>query len=261
MKKYAVFVFPVIALLSACMWGIPHNPKAAITKDTLGYNYRIIKQHAADCGNKPDKGCTIATIKYPVFTGQKILNDTIANKLIHLAGPNNPDTGLVQLAQNFIKNYDRKIAGGSLSLNIKAIVLRQDSGITTLQLQLYTFRGGTHGDSIIRFINWDTKAKKSITLNDILVNGYEDRLTGIADTIFRRQEKLSDTTSLAANYFFKGNKFALNQNYSITPLGIRFLYNENEIKPYIAGTTDLFIPYSQLKSLLRPNTITAQYIK
>jgi len=74
-------------------------------------------------------------------------------------------------------------------------------------------------------------------------------------------DTLALTYDTIKNHFFKGDKFALNDNYLITPLGIRFLYNPYEIKPYAAGTTDLFIPYDKIKSLLRPNTVITQYIK
>jgi hypothetical protein len=47
----------------------------------------------------------------------------------------------------------------------------------------------------------------------------------------------------------------------LTPVGIRFLYNQYEIKPYAAGQTDLVVPYTQIKQLLKPNTVIAQYLK
>jgi hypothetical protein len=50
-------------------------------------------------------------------------------------------------------------------------------------------------------------------------------------------------------------------NFSVTPIGIKFLYNQYEIKPYAAGITELFIPYAQIKSLLRPNSVVTQFIK
>ena len=59
----------------------------------------------------------------------------------------------------------------------------------------------------------------------------------------------------------KDNQFALNNNFLITPLGLRFLYNQYEIKPYSAGQTVLFIPYAKIKSLLLPHTVVSQYIK
>jgi hypothetical protein len=269
MKKYFVLIIPAILALGSCMWGVPHNQKAAVTKDTLAYTYKLLKQRASDCGTKPDSGCTVPQIKYPVFTSDKQLNDTIIVRLIHLLMLSDPakkaDTSLEQLTQNFFKTYyaDNYVRERNIfySLNMKAIVVRQDSSVLTLQLDGYTYQGGAHGSAITSFINWNTKTKKNITLGDIMINGYPDKLTKIADTIFRKQEKLSSTASLSKDYFFKNGQFALNDNYSITPLGIRFLYNEYEIKPYAAGQTDLFIPYVKIKSLLRPNTVITQYIK
>lgn len=147
------------------------------------------------------------------------------------------------------------------NLNIDLSVLRQDSSLTTLLLKGYSYLGGAHGGSLISFINWNTKANKKIALSDIFMDGYQEKLRQVAEQIFRKDEKLSDTASLANDYFFKDSKFALNNNFCITPIGIRFLYNEYEIKPYSAGTTSLFIPYEQIESLLRPNTVVSQYIR
>ncbi len=123
------------------------------------------------------------------------------------------------------------------------------------------FRAGAHGAYLAHFINWNSHANKKITLSDIFVKGYREPLDKIAEKIFRKDEKLSDTATLADDYFFENNKFRLNENFMITPLGIRFLYNEYEIKPYSAGQTNLVIPYIRIKSLLRPHTVVSQYIK
>ena len=55
--------------------------------------------------------------------------------------------------------------------------------------------------------------------------------------------------------------FALNDNFLVTPVGIRFLYNEYEIKSYAEGQTELLIPYNKIKSLLRPQSVVSQYLK
>jgi hypothetical protein len=86
-------------------------------------------------------------------------------------------------------------------------------------------------------------------------------LTKVADSIFRKQENLTPTASLKNDYFFKGDQFSLNKNFLITPLGLKFLYNQYEIKPYAAGQTVLDIPYAQIKTLLQPGTVVDRYIK
>ena len=259
----------VIVFFSACQWGETPTQKPDINTDTLAFKYDTIKYRAPDCGSKADSACSVALIVYPKFAGQTVLNDSVMQKLMS-AGYNNPDkkpdTSLQSFADNFIKGYVKdnpKQYSPDMfyTLNLKANVLRQDSALTTLQFDGYIYQGGAHGASSVTFINWNTKGNTTVTLADVLTEGYKAKLTAVADTIFRKQEQLSDTSSLARDYFFKDNKFALNDNYLFTPIGIRFLYNQYEIKPYAAGTTDLFIPYSRIRSLLRPNTVLTQYIK
>ena len=268
MKVYGLILLLMLGL-SACQWGETSHQKPDINTDTLVFTYDTIKIRASDCGNKADSLCSVASIIYPRFRNEKVLNDTITQKLIS-SGFNSPDkkrdTSLHSFAENFIAGYVKdnpKQYSPDMfyTLMLKAAIVRQDSSLTTLQIDGYIYQGGAHGSSSTTFINWNTKSHSSIKLVDILVTGYNNKLTAIADTIFRQQEQLSDTSSLARDYFFKDNKFALNDNYMFTPIGIRFLYNQYEIKPYAAGKTDLFIPYTKIRSLLRPNTVITQYIK
>lgn len=270
MKTWHLLTLGALATLSSCNWGEKNTTKPDINTDTLAYIYKTIKQRAADCGSKPDTGCTIAQVKYPLFKNQPVLNDTLSKRIIRLFGYNNPDrkpdTNLAKYLVNFVKQYeadDPKQYSKDMfyTLDITVKIVRQDSSLTTMELSGYDYEGGAHGSSITTFINWNTKANKDLTLSDVFKDNYKQQLTTIADTIFRKQEKLSPNQSLANDYFFKDNKFALNDNFSITPLGIKFLYNQYEIKPYAAGQTDLFIPYAKIKSLLKPNTVITQYLK
>jgi hypothetical protein len=137
--------------------------------------------------------------------------------------------------------------------------VRQDSSLTTVETGGYLIKWN-YPQSNVSFINWDTKANKKIELPDLFKPGYEDTLKNIAEYIFRKQEKLSDSTSLVKDYLFKGGKFALSSNYLITPYGLRFLYNEGEIKPRNAGFTILFIGYPKIRTLLKPHTVLARFV-
>jgi hypothetical protein len=266
MKVVGILFLAIILGLSSCQWGVPNNPRSRINTDTLVYTYKTIKQRAADCGNKPDSGCTVVKITYPVFNGQLALNDTVTHKLVNLFMSDKIEKDLQKYVDQFLAGYitfKKQDSRSSMffTLDSHAKIIRQDSSLTTLEISGYNYEGGAHGSSITTFINWNTKTQQNIYLKDVFIDGYKDKLTLIADTIFRKQEKLSDTASLANDYFFKDNKFALNESFSISPLGIRFLYNQYEIKPYAAGQTDLFIPYAKIRSLLKPNTVITQYLK
>ncbi|MEZ2334817.1 DUF3298 domain-containing protein [Mucilaginibacter sp. RCC_168] len=262
---YLLFIFISFAFAS-CQWGVPSKQKDT-SVDTLSYTYKNIHERAADCGAKPDSACTVVKVKYPVFAGQKKLNDSVIRKLTSLfAMDGKPDSSITLMTKNFLKAYaDFKKTDPRtemfFELNSYAKVLLQDSSFTAIEVGGYTYQGGAHGGSATFFINWDTKANKNLVRDDIFNAGYQDKLKKIGEAIFRKDEKLSDTASLANNYFFKDDKFALNDNFLITPFGLKFFYNQYEIKPYAAGTTTLVIPYSQIKSLLRPNTVVTKYIK
>lgn len=266
MKNCGVILLVLITIaLTSCWHNESYKAKPNIISDTLTYVYQNIKESATDCMDKPDSSCSTANIKYPVFDHQAPLNDTITHRMAKLFD-GDPDKDLNTLAKSFIASYDvwkkaHKNAADHFKLKLNAKVLRQDSSIVTLEIAGSSLAGNKHPITQTRFINWNTKAKNIIQLDSIMIKGYRDRLTTIAEQIFRKQENLKDTSSLARDYFFKGNKFALNNNYLITPIGIRFLYNEYEIKPYNAGKTDLFIPYRQIKTLFKPNTVIKRYIK
>lgn len=248
------------------MNGAPEKKIKAINKDTLAYVYKTFKRRAADCKNKPDSVCTVVKFKYPFFNDQRQLNYTVKRKLMTMFQLyQKRDTSLAQVAEHFLTSYDKDKQVRSYpvpyTLNCYARVLRQDSCITTIETGGIVFSGGAHPLSHTGFINWNTKKHRSITLIDLIDPGNIEKLKSIAEGIFRKNEKLSDTASLANGYFFRNNVFSLNRNYLISPVGIRFLYNQYEIKPYVAGVTQLLVPWSKIKPLLRPETIAAQYIK
>jgi hypothetical protein len=263
---YFVVVLFAIAT-SSCMWGKPAKKNPDIVKDTLVYKYTVFEERAADCGNKADSDCAVVIkFKYPEFENQKALNDTISKQLTTMFQVTDKQPkNMLELSKNLMADYDtlKKETNSKMFYSMEgyAKIVRQDSSLTTLEIGGYSFTDGAHPSSYTGFINWNTKANKSITLTDLINPNNLEKLNGIGEDIFRKNEKLSDTASLATNYFFKDNKFTLNDNFSITPVGLRFFYNQYEIKPYAAGTTELIIPYSKIKSLLRPNTVITQYIK
>lgn len=265
MKNLCLLFFIALGV-SSCQWGVPKKtPEKPL--DTLHYTYKTIKERAADCGTKADSACTVVKINYPVFDSTKALNDTIVHKLtVMFAMDGKADSSLELMTKKFLQSYtDFKKTdprtGMFFTLDDSVKVIHQDSSLTTLEVRGYTYTGGAHGGTSVTFINWDTKAGKNLKLGDIFISGYHDKLNAVAEKIFRGNEKLTDIASLKDNYFFKDDKFALNENFSITPLGIKFLYNQYEIKPYAAGITELFIPYTQIKSLIQPNTVVSQFIK
>lgn len=259
----------IMTAFTACRFGTPVTKvKPNIFTDTVLYEMKTIRERAKDCNAGPGSTCTMAEISYPVFKGQDALNDTIRNRLLNLwvNDDEKADSSLQAMVSTYFKSYEEfkkedERKNISFELEEYARVVNQDSCLIAIRYGGYIFSGGAHGSAFDAFINWNPKTKKSVYLKDILLPGAYAQLSKVAERIFRKNEKLKDTSSLELDYFFEGYKFALNQNYLFTPTGIRFLYNEYEIKSYAAGQTELDIPWAQIKTLIKPQSVVAQYIK
>jgi len=236
---------------------------AAMAGDTLSYTYDSVKVYSKTPLSK-DPGVTDtakATLKFPVFY-DTLLNAFLKNKILMLSqmGEKGPEGSYQELAGNFIKEFDAFQAENqdriqTWFLDAKANVLKQHPGYLPLQYTFVTYAGGAHPNSMFTYINYDVRNKKEILLTDLIVEDGMAKLTAAAERIFRKNEKLAPDASLKDQYFFENDIFKLNDNFTLTKEGLKFLYNPYEIKAYVFGTTELLIPYSDLTDILKPNTI------
>jgi hypothetical protein len=204
--RYLLVVF-IAFVISSCMWGGSNEQAPAINTDTLIYTYKTLKQRDPACGNKPDSECALVDIKYPEFHHNSALNDSVKHKLLTMFWSDSlkaNDTSLQKFANHFIGLSVKdtiKDPSAVYTVESSAVVQRQDSSLTTIYFSGRSYAGGAHGSNDYSFINWNTKAARVIKLTDIFIDGYHEKLTQIAEKIFRKQEKLSDTASLKDNYF------------------------------------------------------------
>jgi hypothetical protein len=257
MKRWGWLLGCLVLALSACQWDVSQNTPPAITKDTLAYTYQNITE------NKPDS-LFLVKIKYPLFKHNKLINDSVQEFIVDHFLFNNPHPAdLSQSAKIYLNNYIEALKDRGISkpedVHFDASVIRQDSSLLTIDLK--DPEGYLKKHPFDYYANFNTKSNHRIRLEDILIKNYRSRLDKIGDTIFRKEEKLDNITSLVKNYYFKDGVFTLYDNFLIAPIGLRFIYNPMDIKIPDAGQTEVLIPYSKIKSLLLPHTVISQYIK
>jgi hypothetical protein len=223
--------------------------------DTIKYDYILFDTRKDTCSR-----CNYLSMQYPLIQGLPRLNDTLRIILLgYLEMPDSVKTDFRRLFETYAKDFvthDDQEALTTADHNIS--IDKQFPGFLVLNFDEAS-SGGAHPNQSLQFLNWDTKLDEIITLNDIFVENYEERLTVIAEKIFRSDAGLSKNDKLE-NYHFENGEFALNNNFSITSKGISFYYNSYEIQAYVEGPTDLFIPYASIKHLLRPKTVVSQFI-
>lgn len=115
----------------------------------------------------------------------------------------------------------------------------------------YSFAGGAHGFSQTLIRNFDASTGKRITLTDIFVPGFEQRL---CDKIVERMCKkfdAEDIEGLREQVIFEGIDPYPTDNFVLGKDEITFIYVEDEIAPHAVGEISIAIPYSDLEDLLR----------
>lgn len=234
------------------------------TTDTLTYKIERIQVLSNYIPKQQDKvkDTTKATISYPLFQN-KALNDYLLKQVFSFFSQEEPPTSYQDVANSFVKGYDEFATENKdythswyLDINIKPI--SQFKNYIALAYAHSDYTGGAHGSHNIIYLNFDPIQNKPLTLDSLIENGSSVKLTALGEQIFRKDEKLSATEPLIEKYFFENGKFILPLNFYVGKNGLVFLYNAYEIKPYAAGTTELVIPFDQLKGILKPQYITAK---
>lgn len=257
-------LFSCIVLLVACNTNNQgsNSTNDFDSKDTVAYTYNIVKENSQYFIGNTDESIdtTYFKITYPVFS-QENVNENI-KKFILIDGENTAS----EAAQAFIDGFD-EFAGESnmeyvntaWSKEVTSRVLLNTPRFITLTTQTNEYSGGAHGQHYTFFTNYDLQQKQPIQLIDILKDGKLEQLRKIAEKHFRNQENLTDSASLAKDFFFEDGIFALNDNFGLTKNSLIIYYNEYEIKPYSEGPTKLEIPYKDLADLF--NVRGQEYIQ
>ncbi len=261
MKKLAFFLV-ALSLLAACRNEHKDQDSATTNKvDTLTYAYDSVKVYSKNIV-KTDYGTdtTKARIKYPIFKNQAL--NAYLNKQVlgYFAEEDTTIHSYPEVVNSFVKGYDSFYAENkdrpqSWFLLIDIKVLLQKPNYIALQRMHSDYAGGAHGITNISYLNFNPTTNQPITIDSLFAADKKPQLLRIAETIFRKDEKLSATEPLMDKYFFDKGIFALAQNFYVNDKELVFLYNPYEIKAYAYGTTKLVIPLTAVKDIAKPNTI------
>lgn len=262
MKKLALF-FITLSFL-ACQ----NEKKSVGTTDTtnlekhtdLSVKYDSVKVYSKNTvTNENITDTTKAVITYPVFSDEKI-NQFIEQKMMSFADEGEHFNTYQDFTNAFIKNFDdfrkeNKDYGQTWFMDGEIKIIAQQPQYLSALITYVNYEGGAHPNSNFTYLNYNPSDHKEITLDSLLEPNAMPKLTAVAEQIFRKNEKLSPTQSLKDGYFFENDKFSLNQNFTITKEGLKFLYNPYEIKAYAFGITELLIPFAALKDIAKPNSL------
>ena len=201
---------------------------------------------------------TIRNLKNKVI--QEFINDRIKDGVFSQLTDYNPNNVKKNtqdsIAVNFFNEYksflkdfpDYQIPW---EISVYDSVIFLNNYFVTVKTSGLFFTGGAHPNSFSNFQTYNITSVIKPTLQNIFKADFKSKLLKIAEKEFRKQKGLSSTTDLnKAGYWFKNNKFSLNNNWGIVKTGILFFYNDYEIAPHSMGTTTLIIPFHEIKKFI-----------
>lgn len=223
-----------------------------VRQDTVNYSYHTKREISSYfVGDSTHIDTAYYQITYPIFANKEV-NGALQDA-IFIDRENNAD----EAAISFLNGYNEFVEESSTTTIHAAWYKKAQSKIVlntplflTLQTSIQEYTGGAHGNHVTIFTVFDTDRLQKIKLEEIIATGKLVELTQKAETKFRKQENLSDTSSLSKDFFFEDGIFALNDNFGLTKDRLIIYYNEYEIKPYSEGITIIELPYEDISDIL-----------
>ena len=244
-----------------------------IQDDSIQIESVILKQQSSDCETKGSGNCAKIKIEYielkklPDASAMMKINSKIQEELLRPIAREKSNDNFDELMQNFIdeyKNFKLEFPESNQEWEIerKAENNFNDDNILSCTFSEYSYLGGAHPNTFLKYKSFNLNTGEIIDLSDILIAGYLKDLNNIAEPIFRKEKQLKENTSLAeAGFWFDDDKFSINKNFRIGKDGLYFFYNNYEITAYAYGSTEIFIPYKSIKKLIKPDGLLSGFIE
>lgn len=224
---------------------------ASPIQDTLTYHMEVFKETSPYLSATEKKlDTTFYAARYPAFSAEI---DSLFRDAIFVDGEHTAQ----QVSESFLGGFneyaEEQIESGSHAfhawfMNQDCEVVLNVPGFLSLKNTISDYTGGAHGMEVVLWTNYDIQGKRKLLLTDLVRD--MEALRQIAESRFRKQEKLSDTSSYGGSYFFDNDAFSLADNFGLTADGLLFHYNPYEIKSYAEGPTTLVIPYNALGDIM-----------
>ena len=273
MKKALTFVAFCI-LLNSCEFGQPEKKQQPEIKEIpiakyVDYEVTTIKEEKGPCAtDSTANNCLSFSIEYPqIVSGavskeaQDAINSSIKSSIFDYAFVNNKPDSFDQLIEELATEYEDILSSypdykASWSIEINSDIIYQDSSFISLATTIFSYTGGAHPNSNQVYNSFNLQTGEIVTLDDILIQGYEEELNESAEIEFRMLKEIPPAFTLEEKgYVFEEGKFRLNDNFAIINKSLLFFYNPYEIASYAEGPAEIELKLTDYVHLIDPNGV------
>lgn len=268
-------LLPILLLLivSSCSFGEKETVNKQVELEEapatfISYDLKKIVQKKGPCASDSTNiGCLNVNINYPILSDGPVqnvissINKRIKEDIFEHAFINEKPESFESLITEITEGYEDvleayKNYSTEWSLEISSDIIHQSSKFISLATSIYSYTGGAHPNSYLVYKTYDLKTGNRVFLNDLFVEGFEDKLNPAAEIEFRMNHEILPSIKLSdAGYFFEEDKFILNDNFAVMDGSLLFYFNPYEITSYAQGPDELQIGFSDYKALIKPGSI------
>jgi len=145
--------------------------------------------------------------------------------------------------------------------SVEGFSLLSDEHIFTYGIDRIVYMGGAHSLETRNYYNFDLKTGKIITEDDLFLPNYKSALSEIIKLrIIEESDVINNMDELNESVFWT-DSIVPNGNFYITDESLNYVFNPYEIAPFAYGDTEVNIPFSYLKKLLKDNSLINYLIK
>ena len=156
----------------------------------------------------------------------------------------------------------KELADMKSELDLENSITYYDDYIITMQKELYTYSAGAaHGLHGVGNYTIDRRSKDVISEGDLFIDGYEAELGKVLQRALVKYLGRKNAQEVEKEDGFSITDLTSNDNFRLDAKGMTYTYNPYEIAPYAFGVIEVFVPYEEVRHLLRPQSILHHYIQ
>ncbi len=137
-------------------------------------------------------------------------------------------------------------------LNLENKIKFTNDSLLSYAVEFSNYTGGAHGSYNVVFTNIDLNNLTTVSEEDIFIPNYQKPLAEIIIRRLMKQNEVDKPEDLLNIGFFNIEEIFPNNNFWINEEGLNYVFNQYEIAPYVMGAIEVFIPFEDLKDILKP---------
>lgn len=165
------------------------------------------------------------------------------------------------ISQNFDSEYEEELKQSEFYSYHETLTTKihfNKNNLLSFQLFRTNNKGGSATYSAYNNYVINLQTGNLVTENDLFIGGYDVALQQLFAAKLLQQNNVKTIYDLEDLGYFGIEEIMPNRNFLIDDKGVTYIFNKGEYSAYLLDAPEIFIPFEDLKMLLRENTLVSK---